>query len=293
VRRRVTCGPNRLERVRRRPLALRFLEQLWGFFAVLLWIAAACAFIAGLAQLAWAIVVVVVVNGTFSFLQEFRAERAIEALERLLPHTIAVSRDGVQARVEVGDLVPGDVVRLEEGDQVPADGQLLAAAGLRVDESALTGEPRAVFKGPVLGDERERVPHGERSELVFAGTAVVAGTASFVVTATGMTTEIGAIAELTQAVTEEPSPLQREMGRVTHRHRAGGRVRATFFVPAATGKPALRKVSSSRSASSSPTSPRACCRRSRSRWRLPDEGWRSAMRYSRRSRARRRWAVRA
>jgi calcium-translocating P-type ATPase len=201
--------------VRRRPLALRFLEQLWSFFAVLLWIAAACAFIAGLAQLAWAIIVVILVNGTFSFFQEYRAERAIEALERLLPHAITVSRDSVEARVEVTELVPGDIVRLEEGDQVPADGQLLEAAVLRLDESALTGEPRAVFKGPVLGDERERVPHRERSELVFAGTAVVAGTGRFVVTATGMATEIGAIAELTQAVTEEPSPLQREMGRVT------------------------------------------------------------------------------
>jgi len=215
ARRRLACGPNRLERVRRRPLALRFLAQLWSFFAVLLWIAAACAWLAGLAQLAWAIAAVVVINGTFSFLQEYRAERAIEALERLLPHAVTVFRDGAAVRVEAIDLVPGDVVRVEEGDQVPADGQLLDAAGLRVDESALTGEPRAVFKGPTLGDRHERLPRRERPDLVFAGTAVVAGTGTFVVTATGMATEIGTIAGLTEAVTEGPSPLEREMARVT------------------------------------------------------------------------------
>jgi calcium-translocating P-type ATPase len=214
-RRRLLCGPNRLERVRRRYLGIRFLEQFWSLFAALLWIASVCAFLAGLSELAWAIIVVVIVNGVFSFLQEYRAERAIEALERLLPHEITVRREGVDVRVKVAALVPGDVVRLEEGDQVPADGQLLDAAGLRVDESALTGESRAVFKVPVLDNTRERVPHRERSELVFAGTAVVAGTGTIVVTATGMATEIGAIAGLTQAVTEEPSPLQREMGRVT------------------------------------------------------------------------------
>jgi calcium-translocating P-type ATPase len=215
ARRRLACGPNRLERVRRRPLGIRFLEEFWSFFAALLWIASACAFIAGLGELAWAIIVVVVVNGVFSFLQEYRAERAVEVLERLLPHEVTVWRSGAEVAVKVIDLVPGDVVRLQEGDQVPADGQLLDAAGLRVDESALTGEPRAVFKVPVVDDQRDRVPHRERSELVFAGTGVVAGTGTAVAIATGMGTEIGAIAALTQAVGEEPSPLQREMGRVT------------------------------------------------------------------------------
>jgi len=215
ARRRAACGPNRLERVRQASLGVRFLEQFWSLFAALLWIAAGCAFVAGLAQLAWAIVVVIVVNGTFSFLQEHRAERAVEALERLLPHAITVCRGDREVSVPAADLVPGDVVRLEEGNQVPADGQLLEAHGLRADESALTGEARAVFKGLLLGDERERVPYEERAEVVFAGSAVVAGTATFVVTATGMATEIGGIAELTQGVTEEPSPLQREMRRVT------------------------------------------------------------------------------
>jgi calcium-translocating P-type ATPase len=215
ARRRLLCGPNRLERVRRRPLALRLLEQFWSFFALLLWVAGGFAFLAGLAELGWAILAVILVNGVFSFFQEYRAERALEALERLLPRQIPVLRDGAEARLPAEELVPGDVVRLEEGDQVPADGQLLTASGLRVDQSALTGESHPIFKLPAAGDERERVPREERHELLFAGTAVVAGAGTLVVTATGMATEIGRIAHLTQSVAEAPSPLQREMARVT------------------------------------------------------------------------------
>ena len=106
----------------------------------------------------------------------------------------------------VEELVPGDVVILDEGQQVPADGQLLQAAGLRIDQSVLTGESHPVFKLPARGNERARVPRLERHELVFAGTAVVAGQGRFVVTATGMTTEIGVIAHLTQSVRRDPEP---------------------------------------------------------------------------------------
>ncbi len=215
ARRRQACGPNRLERVRRRPLTLRFLEQFRSLFALLLWLGGALAFLAGMAELGWAIFAVLLVNGVFSFFQEYRAERAVEALQALLPREITVLREGFEVRVPATDLVPGDVVRLEEGDQVPADGQLLAADGLRVDQSLLTGESHPIFKLPVAPDEPGGVPFLERHELVFAGTGVVAGRGCCVVRATGMQTEIGAIAHLTQAVAEEPSPLQREMGRVT------------------------------------------------------------------------------
>jgi calcium-translocating P-type ATPase len=208
-------GPNAIESVRRRPLALRVLEQFASFFAALLWVASALAFVAGMQQLGWAILVVILVNGLFSFLQEYRAERAVEALAALLPHEIGVFRNGAYLRRPVVDLVPGDVVRLEEGDQIPADGQLLAAEGLRVDQAALSGESHAVFKLVSLADARETVPREERHELVFAGTGVVGGTGTFVVTATGMRTGIGAIARLTQTVSEEKSPLEREMKRVT------------------------------------------------------------------------------
>jgi calcium-translocating P-type ATPase len=214
-RRLAACGPNRIERVKRRSLVARFLEQFVSFFAVLLWIGGGFALLGGLPELAWAIFAVIVVNGAFSFVQEYRAERAIEALQELLPHEIAVVRDGAERRVPAAGLAPGDIAVLEDGDQVPADGQLLAGDGLRVDQSALTGEAHPAFKLPVSGDTRERVPRLERHELLFAGTGVVAGRGVCVVTATAMTTEIGGVARLTQAVQEEPSPLQREMARVT------------------------------------------------------------------------------
>jgi calcium-translocating P-type ATPase len=214
-RRHRACGPNRLERVRRRPLLGRFLEQFWSFFAVLLWVAGAFALLAGMRELGWAIFAVILVNGVFSFFQEYRAERAVEALQDMLPREITALRDGGEMRVPATALVPGDLVRLDEGDQVPADGQLLSAIGLRVDQSALTGEPRPIFKLAAAGNNRAGVPLPEPHELVFAGTGVVAGSGLFVVRATGMRTEIGAIAHLTQSVVEEPSPLQREMKRVT------------------------------------------------------------------------------
>jgi calcium-translocating P-type ATPase len=215
ARRHQACGPNRLERVRRRPLALRFLEQFWSFFALLLWVGGGFAFLAGMPELGWAIFAVIAINGVFSFFQEYRAERAVEALQELLPREIIALRDGVAGRLPATELVPGDLVRLEEGDQVPADGQVLSAESLRVDQSPLTGESHPAFKLPVVSGERGGVPLLERHELVFAGTGVVAGTGTCVVRAVGMQTEIGAIAHLTQAVVEEPSPLQREMGRVT------------------------------------------------------------------------------
>jgi P-type Ca2+ transporter type 2C len=215
VRRRGICGPNQLEQVRRRPLPLRFLEQFTSFFAVLLWIGGAIALLGRMPELAWAVFAVIIVNGVFSFVQEYRAERAVQMLARLLPRAITVIRDGEVRRVPTSDLVPGDLVQVEEGDQVPADGQLLAAEGLGVDQSPITGESRLVFKVPPLANEREGLPLYERPELVFAGTGVMAGTGTFVVCATGMGTEIGGIAHLTQAVTEPPSPLQIELGRVT------------------------------------------------------------------------------
>jgi calcium-translocating P-type ATPase len=208
-------GPNRIERVGRRSLAIRLLDQFASFFALLLWTAGAIAFVAGLSELGAAVLLVIAVNGLFGFVQEYRSERAVAALEDLLPREIGVVRDGRDVTVPASAVVPGDVVRLREGDQVPADGQLLAAEGLRIDQSALTGEPEPVLKFPERGDDRARVPRLERHELAFAGTSVVAGEGTLLVTASGMATEIGDVARLTQAVAEQPSPLQREMARVT------------------------------------------------------------------------------
>jgi calcium-translocating P-type ATPase len=213
-RRLAECGANRLQRVARRSLAARLGAQFVSFFALLLLFGGGLAFLARLPELGFAIVAVVVVNGVFSFFQEYRAERAVAALEALLPQAIGVVRDGRLHRVPVAVIVPGDVVQLEEGDQVPADGRLLAGGGLRVDQSALTGESRPRFKVPASRHDGTASPY-ERPECLYAGTAVVAGQGSCAVVATGMTTQIGAIARLSQTVREQPSPLQREMAAVT------------------------------------------------------------------------------
>jgi calcium-translocating P-type ATPase len=216
ARRRAACGPNRLERVRRQPLAWRFLEQFWSFFAVLLWVAGGLAFVAGLPELGWAVFAVVVVNGVFGFFQEYRAERAVEALEELLPRTVTVVREGQEARIPATEVVPGDVLRLGEGDQVPADGYLLEGAGLRVDQSLLTGESQPAWKGLAwTAPTPDPTPHVEWPERLFAGTLVLAGAGTMLAAATSMATEIGGITRLTQAVTDETSPLQHEMRRVT------------------------------------------------------------------------------
>ncbi len=213
--RRRGCPPNRIERLRRRHLALRLLEPLLSLFAVLLWVASVCAYLAGMPELAVAIVVVIVVNGITSSLQEYRAETAIAALEELLPHQVSVRRGGRERRIPASELVPGDVVQLDEGEQIPADGRLLEANDLRVDQSALSGESHPVFKLANTAPSHSRALPLERRERVFAGSVVVAGRAEMVVSAIGMATEIGRIAHLTQVVREVESPLQREMRRAT------------------------------------------------------------------------------
>ncbi len=212
-------GPNRIEEVKGRPLWLRFLGEFTHFFALILWVATALAAFAewrnpgeGMGTLALAILAVIVVNGVFSFGQEYRAERAIAALRRLLPPQAKVLRDGELQAMEAALLVPGDVVLLEEGDNVPADCRLIAAAGVRVNLSTLTGEPLAKAR------TAEGLSNGavlEAKNLLLAGTSLVSGQCRAVVFATGMRTEFGRIAHLTQTAGEAGSPLQREIARLS------------------------------------------------------------------------------
>ena len=212
-------GPNRLEEVAREPLLLRFAREFTHFFALVLWVAAALAFFAeafdpgqGMARLGIAIVGVILVNGVFSFWQEYRAEQAVAALRQLLPQRVVVLRDGETVELLAGGLVPGDIVLLEEGDNVPADCRLIEAFGLRVNSATLTGEslPQAFDAEP----HAEAPPLAARN-LVLAGTSVVSGRARAVVYATGMRTEFGRIAHLTQTAGAVASPLQREITRLS------------------------------------------------------------------------------
>lgn len=207
-------GPNVIREVKGKPLILKFLGNFTHLMAILLWIGGIVGFIAQMPQLGVAIWMVNVINGVFSFWQEYRAEKATEALRRLLPFYARVVRDGREQRIMAEGLVPGDVIQLSEGDRISADGRLVEEAELRIDQSTLTGESHAVRKisEAILKTD---VAYAEMPNLVFAGTNVAAGTGKAVVVATGMRTEFGKIAQMTQAVEEELSPLQKEMAFAT------------------------------------------------------------------------------
>jgi calcium-translocating P-type ATPase len=212
-------GPNRVERIVGMPLWLRFLREFTHFFALILWIAAGLAFAAemadpgqGMATLGFAILGVILINGLFSFWQEFRAEKALAALEKLLPQQVKALREGKAVQILAAELVPGDILLLEEGDNIPADCRLIEAFGVRVNNATVTGES--------LPKARDARPAAEESyfharNILLAGTSMVSGEARAVVFATGAHTEFGKIAHLTQTAREPVSPLQKEIMRLS------------------------------------------------------------------------------
>ncbi|MER7796530.1 cation-translocating P-type ATPase [Microbacterium sp. NPDC096154] len=219
VRRLARHGPNELRGTPPVPLWRRVLAQLRDPLVVLLLIAA------GVSVAAWiiegghgapvdAIVVLAVIafNVAIGLVQESRAADAVAALAVMTRAQSTVLRGEELVTVPSAELVPGDILQLAEGDQVGADARLLRASSLRVTEASLTGESASVGKDPAA--LREVVPLGDRTDMVFRGTAVSGGTARAVVTATGMATEMGAIATMLDETAEEATPLQREIGRV-------------------------------------------------------------------------------
>ena len=141
-------GPNEIAGSRGPSPARQLLEQMIHFFALMLWIAAILAFVGGMPQLGWAIIAVVIINGVFSFAQEYRAERATQALSALLPEKATVMRDGRRSSILAAELVPGDLVLLREGDRISADARVVRSTSLRVDNSTLTGESEALSRDP-------------------------------------------------------------------------------------------------------------------------------------------------
>ncbi|MBI4455281.1 MAG: cation-transporting P-type ATPase [Acidobacteria bacterium] len=207
-------GSNTLPRPFRRPWYLKFAADFVHLFALLLWTGAILAWVAGMPQLTWAIVAVILINGCFSYWQEYQAERAAEALQALLPRQVTVRRRGQEQMVRVDEIVPGDWLVLTEGEAVPADARLVAVERLRVDASSLTGESRPVPRSAGAIDPTGKTS-AALSNLVFAGTTVAGGRGEAVVFATGAATEFGRIAQLTHVQNERPSPLQLELERVT------------------------------------------------------------------------------
>ena len=207
-------GKNTITAERKKPILLVFLGEFTSLMACLLWAGGLIAVFAGQPQLGVAIWAVNVINGVFSFWQEYRAERATAELKKMLASLARVARDGGERQIPSEDLVPGDVIILGEGDRISADARLLACADLQVDQSTLTGESSPVRKSP------DPIPANGQSatdspNLLFAGTSVSSGTARAVVSAIGMGTVFGGIAHLTQSMDEGASPLQRELDRLT------------------------------------------------------------------------------
>jgi Ca2+-transporting ATPase len=204
-------GPNVLVEAAREPRWRAFLRQFQDLLIIILLIAAVVSLVVAREwETPVVIVLVVLLNATIGFVQESRAEASLDALKRMLVTTAAVRRDGRIVRLDAAELVPGDVVVIEAGDRVPADGRLLSSTSLEVQESSLTGEAQAVVKS---ADARvaERAPLGDRATAVFMNTMLTRGRGEFVVTGTGMMTETGRIAGLLREAEPADTPLQRQI----------------------------------------------------------------------------------
>ena len=216
--RREQYGENRLQEKKKKSTFQRFLDQFKDVMILILLLAAAVSFF-----VAWTegeeffepllILLIVVLNAAMGVMQENKAEKALEALKGLSAPHARVIRDGQEQLIDAAELVPGDIIRLEAGDFVPADARLVQSVSLKSEESALTGESVPAEKdadGPVA----ENAPLGDRVNMVFSGCSITYGTARAVVTATGMETEMGRIANLLEAEAEGQTPLQQKLAQL-------------------------------------------------------------------------------
>ena len=229
-RRLLQYGPNELRRRGGLKWPGELARQLTHPLALLLWLAAALSFAVGSQTIAVAVLLVILLNALFAFIQEMQAERAVEALAQFLPQHVTVLRDGAPASILAADLVPGDIVLVEEGDRIAADMRLISG-GVEVDLSTLTGESAPVLRSAELIDTG--VPRIEARDLLFSGTSATGGEAQGLVFATGMHTELGRIAALSERVKEEPSPLERQVRKVAWLIAAIAIAMAVAFVPVA------------------------------------------------------------
>lgn len=211
-------GKNKLEEAKKVTILQRFLKQLADPMIIIL---IAAALVSGITAVysgesfadVIIIMIVVVINAVLGVVQENKAEKAIAALQEIAAATSKVQRAGHQISIRSEDLVPGDIVILEAGDSVPADGRVLECASLKIEEAALTGESVPVTKtDEVLKSEGTReIPLGDRKNMVYMGSTVVYGRGKAVITGTGMNTEMGKIADALAQAKEENTPLQRKL----------------------------------------------------------------------------------
>ncbi len=213
-------GPNKLREKKKKTNLQRFFDQFRDVMILILLAAAVVSFAVACIEgnpkeffEPLLIVLIVVLNAVMGVLQESKAEKALDALKNLSAPHARVLRDGVESVIDAAELVPGDIIRLEAGDFIPADARLLHSVSLKSEESALTGESVPSEKdADVIADEK--APLGDRSNMVFSGCSVTYGTATAVVTATGMDTEMGKIANLLDSEAEGQTPLQQKLAQL-------------------------------------------------------------------------------
>ena len=206
-------GPNEIQAAKRISAWEILLEQFKNILILILLGATAISLVLGHGVESIVIAVIVLFAVLLGFIQEYRAERAIEALRKMAAPTASVLRDGNEIKIPARDLVPGDVILLHTGDRIPSDARLLEAVNLQVEEAALTGESVPVEKHiqPLAGND---LPVGDRKNMIYAGTAATYGRGKALVAATGMQTEFGKIAQLLQSVESGKTPLQQNLDKV-------------------------------------------------------------------------------
>jgi len=205
-------GPNELKKEKGKSPVRLFLEQFTDILIIILLIATALSMAIGEVYDAIVIIAIVMACAVLGFTQEYKAEKALEALKKMTAPTATVLRDGKEMQLETRDLVPGDIILLYTGDKVAADARLIEAINMKTDEAPLTGESTPVNKNVKPLPEETIV--SDRRNTLFTGTVVVYGRGKAVVTSTGMNTEFGKIAKMVQVTEEEETPLEKRMGHV-------------------------------------------------------------------------------
>ena len=202
-------GPNELTAEFRVPKWLMFLSQFKDLLVIVLIVAAAISFSIGSVRDATVMLIIVVINATIGFAQEYKVSRILESLKNLIRSPAKVIRDGELSELSQDKLVPGDIIHLEAGDKVPADTRIIESFDLRTDDFALTGE--SMPQGKTSNAIEEASVIGDRDNMAFMGTTVTSGSAKGLVVRTGMDTEMGKIAGMTERTTDVKTPLEKEL----------------------------------------------------------------------------------
>ncbi|WP_329499962.1 HAD-IC family P-type ATPase [Kitasatospora herbaricolor] len=211
---RAAHGPNALPEEQPRPALLRFLDQYRSYMQIILVAAAVVSFAIAQWSTAILLVALTLLNAVVGLRQEGKAASAMNALKSMMKNTARVRRDGAESQIPAEELVPGDVVLVTAGDQVPADGRIVRASALQIDESALTGESTPAGKDTAVPPGVELGP-GDQTDMAFMNTPVTHGSGVLIVTGTGADTELGRISGMLSATAKEESPLTRELNNLT------------------------------------------------------------------------------